>query len=109
MNEKTEQLFLYSNIGDIPKDVNTELYEKLLEGNFLFQGTSGGTIGMDKTAGIFSLAWQGPFIEMGAAAFEMILENFVNLTEHWRGIVKDLSSSPGSGDSLPGFPQGIRV
>ncbi|MBG0775366.1 MAG: type III secretion system chaperone [Desulfovibrionaceae bacterium] len=110
VNEKSEQLFLYANIGDIPADADKAFYETLLEANFLFRGTSGGAIGMDKSAGIISLAWQGPYKDMTCVRFEKIIENFVNLTEHWRSVVAEARPEvPSDAQSGGMFPEGIRA
>ncbi|MBW2067592.1 MAG: type III secretion system chaperone [Deltaproteobacteria bacterium] len=101
----SEILFLYSNVGELPPEANAELYEMLLEENFLFRGTGGGALGIDKDTGIIAYAYQIPFDLVSSGNFEQILENFVNLVEDFtQRIEKIIKLSPAKSEKASDVP-----
>ena len=47
-DEKGEKLVIYAYIGEIPLECREVIFEKALEGNFFWNETDGGTLGIDK-------------------------------------------------------------
>ncbi len=86
----SETLFLYSNVGDLPSESSPSLYQTLLEKNFLFRGTGGGTLGIDKNTQIIAYAYQIPFKLVTIESFERTLESFVNISEDLTQTINDV-------------------
>lgn len=76
-------LFLYTNIGTIPKQDREGFYRILLEANYFFQSTGGATIGIDEAEGIVLLIMQTRSQALEYEDFRQMLENFINITDTW--------------------------
>ncbi len=97
-------LFFYSNVGELPPETNIDLYEMLLEENFLYRGTGGGILGIDKDTNIIAYAYQIPFELVSTSKFEQILENFVNLTEDITKRIEEMARSSVKKDKTEEIP-----
>jgi len=101
------QLFLYTNLGEIPPEKREAFYEMLLEANFFYKLTAGGVIGIDKDANIVSLAYQTPCAGLESRRFEKMLENFISVAETWSQKLKEFQAAPDSGGRS--LPNGMRA
>ncbi|MBF0099433.1 MAG: type III secretion system chaperone [Desulfobacterales bacterium] len=106
---ETEQLFFYTNIGEIPHENKEAFYEMLLTANYFFKETAGGTIGIDKNANIISLAYQLPFTSLTTNKLEKTVENFINVAENWINKIKTFQHQETMPSSSYVLPQGIRA
>ena len=91
IDEETERLFFYSNIGELADKKSEKFYEMLLEANFLFRETEGAVIGIDTQGNVVCLCYQMPLKLVNEETFEAVLENFVNLTERWTQKIRDFT------------------
>jgi hypothetical protein len=109
LDEETEQLSLYSNVGDLPEDVKPGFYEALLEANYFFRNTGGATLGIDRNARLVALVYRVSYPTLNLVQFERIIENFVNVTETWIRKVRELDA-PGEAPAQEsaGVP-GLRI
>ena len=55
-DEEGEKLVIYAYIGEIPLECREVIFEKALEGNFFWNETDGGTLGIDKQSQSLVLA-----------------------------------------------------
>ena len=83
LDDETGLLYLYADVGAVPDPPDTALYEMLLEADYLHRETAGGTLGIDKAAGVVALVYQIPYDILELSQFETILDNFINMVEHW--------------------------
>ncbi len=105
LDENSELLFVYSNLGDLPENSRESFYEMLLCANCLYRETQGGVLGVDKDASIVVYSYQIPVRALDELKFERIIENFVNMAEFWTEKIKgfgldksfELSSVPEEG------------
>ncbi|MDR0646919.1 MAG: type III secretion system chaperone [Puniceicoccales bacterium] len=82
-DEEGSKLVIYAYVGEIPLDCRETVFEKALEGNFFWNETDGGTLGIDKQSQSLVLAkafdWPLKHIE----GFEDELATFVEVIEKW--------------------------
>lgn len=83
LDEGKELLVVYTYIGEVPLEGREELFEKMLEANFFWQGTSGATIGIDKQSQTLILAYSVELPLRKPADFEENLASFVETVEKW--------------------------
>ena len=81
LDEEGSKLVIYAYVGEIPLDCREAIFEKALEGNFFWNETDGGTLGIDKQ----SQSLQN--IEL----FEDQLASFVEIVEKWIGRIEAFS------------------
>jgi hypothetical protein len=107
-DEATEQVFLYSNVGDLPKEGREGLYEMLLEANYFFRGTRGATLSVDTGSDRVVAAYQVPLGALGNSQFESTVENFVHVTESWKKKLCEFQMDAGQ-SSEPPVPLTVKV
>jgi hypothetical protein len=83
LDEKHEHLISYSYIGEVPLVGRENIFEKLLEPNFFWNGTNGMTIGIDKQSQTVVLMMRFQLPLKSAENFEENLADFVDTTEFW--------------------------
>ena len=96
-------LFVYSHIGRIPAQDKEIFYQKLLEANYFYQQTGGGTIGIDAGQGIVVLIMQTPGSVLQDESFRKMLENFVNIAHTWAGRITEFAQGGGGPVDSSGF------
>lgn len=92
-NAPTEEVFLYAQIASLPETGREALYEALLEGNFFYRGTKGGTLGVDSASAAVVFVLKVAVAGMERSAFETVMEDFVNLTIGWKQKTAALSNA----------------
>ena len=82
-DEKGEKLVIYAYIGEIPLECREVIFEKALEGNFFWNETHGGTLGIDKQSQSLVLAKSFSLPLNDFNIFEDQLASFVEIVEKW--------------------------
>ena len=96
-------LHLYSKVGKIPEKGKRALFEKLLETNFLYHKTAGCVLGINTEHNAICLAYQCRYPSIDSRDFELLITNFVNLTEFWTKEIQNFSSQ--EQESVMLFPE----
>lgn len=82
-NVENSLVMLFAQLGSVDADKESNIYPKLLKANLFWQGTAGGTIGVDDESREIILSYQFPLSVLDFPKFQEILENFVNTSELW--------------------------
>ncbi|MDR2677119.1 MAG: type III secretion system chaperone [Puniceicoccales bacterium] len=83
LDEKHEHLVAYAYLGEVPLVGRENIFEKLLEPNFFWNGTNGMTIGIDKQSQTVVLMMRFQLPLKNPDTFEENLADFVDTTESW--------------------------
>ncbi|MDR0727778.1 MAG: type III secretion system chaperone [Puniceicoccales bacterium] len=83
LDEKYEYLVAYAYLGEVPLVGRENIFEKLLEPNFFWNGTNGMTIGIDKQSQTVVLMMRFQLPLKNPDTFEESLADFVDMTESW--------------------------
>lgn len=83
LDEEGNKLVIYAYIGEIPLECRETIFEKALEGNFFWNETDGGTLGIDKQSQSLVLAKSFSLPLKDFNAFEDQLATFVEVVEKW--------------------------
>jgi hypothetical protein len=89
LKEETQEIMFYATIAPLPANRRELLYETLLEANYFFQMTKGGTLGVDTTLKKIALVYQTPLPGLNIHEFDKMLEKFVNLSVFWKNQLHD--------------------
>jgi hypothetical protein len=104
LGEEDESLFFYTHVGEVPGDGKPEFYEMLLDANWFYKGTAGGTLGIDKDSSVVSIIYRASTAELDTEKFQKIIENFANLSENWMTRITEFKpgqNEPNSGACFP--------
>jgi len=82
-DEEGNKLVIYAYIGEIPLECREAIFEKALEGNFFWNETDGGTLGIDKQSQSLVIAKAFPLPLTDFNTFEDQLATFVEVVEKW--------------------------
>jgi hypothetical protein len=83
LDEEGSKLVIFAYIGEIPLDCREIIFEKALEGNFFWNETDGGTLGIDKQSQSLVLAKAFDLPLSNVELFEDQLASFVEIVEKW--------------------------
>lgn len=72
-----------AKIAPVPTKEKEEFLLKLMQANFLGQGTGGGALGMKEDESFLTLSLSLPY-EMNYMAFKDAMQEFVNYLEYWK-------------------------
>ena len=92
-DEKGEKLVIYAYIGEIPLECREVIFEKALEGNFFWNETDGGTLGIDKQSQSLVLAKSFSLPLNDFNIFEDQLASFVEIVEKWISRIENFLKS----------------
>lgn len=95
-------VLLYSSLGALPADAGPEVYRRLLDANYFFQGTGGATIGLDTGMGAVAITRVVEAAGMEVLDWEAAIKAFVDAAEHGAGL---LSAEPGSSEQGAAAPE----
>lgn len=82
-DQEGNKLVIYAYIGEIPLECREIVFEKALEGNFFWNETDGGTLGVDKQSQSLVLAKSYTLPIEKFNDFEDQLASFVEIVEKW--------------------------
>ena len=82
-DQEGNKLVIYAYIGEIPLECRELVFEKALEGNFFWNETDGGTLGVDKQSQSLVLAKSYTLPIEKFNDFEDQLASFVEIVEKW--------------------------
>jgi hypothetical protein len=91
-DNEQDELLVFTRLGEIDDDEPASLYERLLAANFFWSGTGGATLSVQPEDGSVFLAVKAPMRMLDQAAFEKLLEHFIDAAEHWRAEVEGFAS-----------------
>lgn len=83
LDEKHRHLIAYAYLGEVPLVGRENIFERLLETNFFWNGTNGMTIGIDKQSQTVVIMTRFALPLQEAELFEEHLADFVDVTELW--------------------------
>ena len=82
--EGGEALYISALVGRAGQAAGAAQSAALLDANYLFSGTGGATLGVDKTTGDIAMIRAERLSGLGKSRFLSVLEEFVNLAEAWQ-------------------------
>lgn len=100
-------VLLYSSLGALPADAGPEVYRRLLDANYFFQGTGGATIGLDTGTGAVAITRVVEAAGMEVLDWEAAIKAFIDAAERGAEL---LSAEPGSserGEAAPEVPSHV--
>ena len=80
-------VLLYSSLGALSEDAGREVYRRLLEANYFFQDTAGGTIGLDGATGAVAITRVIDAAGMEVLDWEAVVKAFVDAAESCAGLL----------------------
>lgn len=85
-DDESDDVIVFAEVLLLPldQDRKVKMYEQLLSANLFWQGTKGGTFGIDFDLGWIYLANRCTNNGLELKTFEAWLESFVNLAIYWR-------------------------
>jgi hypothetical protein len=83
LDTKFGQLLVYAYLGEVPLVGRENIFEKLLETNFFWNGTDGFTICIDKQSQTVVIMTRFQLPLHNSETFEEKLADFVDTTEIW--------------------------
>jgi hypothetical protein len=75
--------YFYSQLSPVPSQKKEELYIKLMQANFLGQGTGTSTIALTEDESFLTLSLALPY-EINYLSFKETIEDFANFVEYWK-------------------------
>jgi hypothetical protein len=91
LDEEGEKLVVFAYVGEVPLDAREMAFEKILEANFFWSGTNGGTLGLDKKSQSLVLAKAFELPLKHPEGFEESLAAFVDTVEKWIDIIEKIT------------------
>ncbi|MCB1808732.1 MAG: type III secretion system chaperone [Candidatus Competibacteraceae bacterium] len=100
-----DTLILTAWIATISEDRRSEAALRIADANYLFFGTQGATLGMNRSTGDVVLAVQLTTATLTLASLDQVAENFMNVAEVWqhRLVNEDTAPEPPRFDSSFGL------
>lgn len=84
--EDSRQLLLGTCVAELPAGNREKLYLTLLQGQYFFQSTAGGTLAVDTEEKFVTLQVVYPVSLLSAESFIHMTERFMQAAEYWRDI-----------------------
>ena len=94
-------LTCYLWIAEVGAERRAEIALALADANYLFAGTHGATLGMNRSSGDLVLCAQFQDATLTRKSFEQSLENLVNLAQSWQQRVVKVSIQAEEANSAP--------
>lgn len=83
VNEEDALLLVYAPLGQMPENAPASVYAQLLQANYFFVGTGGGTLGLSEDGNVVALVQILDISRMEVLGLEEVLQNFVNAADIW--------------------------
>jgi hypothetical protein len=95
-----DHLILAARLGELPADAPPERYATLLDANFFWRGTNGGTLGVERDSRTVALLDTVPLAGLDVGRLEARLGTFVDTAEEWIGrLAEGAPDAGGAADS----------
>jgi hypothetical protein len=114
LDKDTHNLTFFAELGLVNAEQRRSVYEKMLEANVFWLGTSGATLGVNTDTMKATIGYQEPIQGVDFQRFHQLLEGFVNTTEKWIDLLAEIqanasvdSPSSSTGPALSGTPEGF--
>ena len=107
-----DDLCLYSTLGTMTDAHELALCRLLLDANYLWDATEGGTLGVDSHTGNIILAYRLPLDMLDGATLAELLEAFEETALAWSGLIAAIQETPAEeplDPRLTGLAGGIRA
>lgn len=92
----------FLQLGQVSSANRAGIMADMLDANVLWRGTGGGTLGLDSSSGIATLAYQETVEHMSYSRFEAILGLLISNAEIWAKRISADSAAPGNpGERIP--------
>jgi hypothetical protein len=91
-DETTSSLFMYAQVGEVPTDQRAKAFEILMDANYLFKDTGGGTFGADPYNGQVVYAVKAPVAILDYPRLETMLGNFADMATIWMERLQSLGA-----------------
>ena len=100
-----DAVVVLGEIGEPPPQGLEALLSSMLNANYLFTGTGGGTLSRDPESGKFYLCRWKALALADATSFAAMMDRFLNVLETWRKLVADYRPAEPAADEagLPAF------
>ncbi|MEE4379677.1 MAG: type III secretion system chaperone [Candidatus Competibacteraceae bacterium] len=102
-----ETLTLTAWLAVIPEERRGEAAQRIADANYLFYGTQGATLGMNRSTGDVVLAVRMPTVTLTLARLSQAIENFIGIAESWQGRLMADDTTPEPPHFGPSF--GLRA
>ena len=105
---------VFTEIGELPDDVEPEVLRQMLAANYFWSGTRGATLGVQPETGAVVLAQRLPLESVTVAELERLMKQFVEVAETGIPGVAGPASEEADGDAavdepFPSDPHSLRV
>lgn len=96
-DENANLLTLYSDIGTYNEDNEKMIFQRLLEANYLWAGTSGATLGINSKNKTIIMAYRETLENLSFQRFFNIIETFLNTAEMLSDKILEAGQQPNAG------------
>ena len=103
--DDAEQILLAAPVADVPDAGREALYRELLQGQYVFAGTRGATLALDKDERFVCLQMAPSLRTLTQENFPALVENFVNMAEHWRARCLEIAARGKGEDAAAAAPE----
>ncbi len=113
--EDTDAIILGAVCGRLPDPAPASLLSEILEANYYWIGSGGGTLAVNANTGTLGLQFRESIERMEPERLKDLLEALVINAEHWTKRLDEFvnrqldPSDAGAGSSAPQIPFGVRV
>lgn len=82
-NEPNDSIMLFCEVGVIDEDKRSAVRDKMLAADLMWQGTAGGTLGVDDDTGEVMMSFQLELSGLEFSKFQEVLKEYVKNCELW--------------------------
>ena len=93
-DEGGERVFLFGEIPASYVENEASFRKTVLEANYLFNGTGGGTLSINPKNGAYTLVFAEWLDRLDNTSFFALVERFVNTLSTWKTIAEGAASAP---------------
>lgn len=110
LDEDLSAFIINLPLGALPQDKSREqVMLELLCGNYSWNLTEGGTLGVDRATGVISLSYLVPLPLTEPTQMPRIVEKLASVADHWQRTLKEISERHGKTASDEMMPLQNRI
>ena len=98
--EDEERAILFCELGQVPADRQTETYEELLSGNFMWHDTGGATLSLHRPSQTVVTAISIDVVQLETSTFHSLFATFSTQAVTWKEKMQEILSAKGDKDSM---------